>query len=139
MTSKETHIKNTNTWARFAYMLLFVFFLGAGRLVLTFVILGQSLVVLVTGQDNDHLRNLGQGLARWIYQCVIFLSFGTEDKPFPFDDWPEIVPSERYGANKSVEEAFEDEIVNEPDDSSIPSFVADDANDPSVEGADNKK
>lgn len=79
------HFTNTNTWIRFAYMVLFTILLMAARLVISLVVLVQFVFVLVTGSDNENLRNLGQGLGRWVYQTVMFLTFNSESKPFPFD------------------------------------------------------
>ena len=85
MIDKKTTLSNANTWIRLAYMLLFTLLLMAARLVVSIVVFVQFLLVLVTGSDNENLRNLGQGLGKWIYQTVMFLTFNTESKPFPFD------------------------------------------------------
>ena len=87
-------LTNSNTWIRFAYMLLFTVLLMAARLLITIVAVLQFLLVLVTGSDNENLRNLGQGLGKWVYQTVLFLTFNSEDKPFPFDEWPTIDATE---------------------------------------------
>ena len=83
MTDKKISLSNTNTWTRLAYMVLFSLLLMAARLVVTLVVIVQFLLVLLAGRDNENLRNLGQGLGKWIYQTVMFLTFNTESKPFP--------------------------------------------------------
>ena len=115
------HFTNTNTWIRFAYMVLFTILLMAARLVISLVVLVQFVFVLVTGSDNENLRNLGQGLGRWVYQTVMFLTFNSESKPFPFDEWPEVDEYEGY----SVDDIEEGEIVDVDDIDDIPSFTAD--------------
>ena len=94
-------------------------------MVLGIVVLGQFLMVLITGNDNDNLRNLGQGLAKWIYQGILFLTFNTDAKPFPFDEWPQVDSSEGYSSRKAQTGSSEivDTDVASADDSSIPSFV----------------
>ena len=114
------------TWIRFAYMLLFTLLLMAARLVISLVVVIQFLIVLVTGSDNENLRNLGQGLGKWVYQTVMFLTFNSEKKPFPFDEWPMLDPSEGYSVN-SPEEVEDVEFVEAEetlDDADIPSFTA---------------
>ena len=81
----------------------------------------QFLLVLVTGSDNENLRNLGQGLGKWVYQTVMFLTFNTDSKPFPFDEWPEVDPSEGYSV-RSAEDIEEAEFV-EVEDDNVPSFT----------------
>lgn len=125
-------LTNSNTWIRFAYMLLFTVLLIAARLVITLVVVVQFLLVLVTGSDNENLRNLGQGLGKWVYETVMFLTFNSEDKPFPFDEWPSVDTSEGYQV--SPNDADDDDIeeaeyvdAEDADDGDIPSFTADES------------
>jgi len=115
------------TWVRFAYMLLFTLLLMAARLGILLVVVIQFLIVIVTGKDNENLRNLGQGLGKWVYQTVMFLTFNSEKKPFPFDEWPMLDPSEGYSVNspEEVEDAEFFEAEETIDDADIPSFTAD--------------
>ena len=59
MTDNGIHVKSSSTWVRLAYMLFFGLLIAVGRMVLGIVVLGQFLMVLITGNDNDNLRNLG--------------------------------------------------------------------------------
>ena len=115
------------TWVRFAYMILFTLLLMAARLVILLVVVIQFLIVIVTGKDNENLRNLGQGLGKWVYQTVMFLTFNSEKKPFPFDEWPMLDPSEGYSVNspEEVEDAEFFEAEETIDDADIPSFTTD--------------
>jgi hypothetical protein len=97
----------------------------AARLVITLVVIVQFLLVLVTGSDNENLRNLGQGLGKWVYQTIMFLTFNTESKSFPFDEWPEVDPSQGYSV-RTAEDIEEAEFV-EVEDDDVPSFTADEA------------
>ncbi len=124
MTDSKKTLTNSNTWIRFAYMLLFAVLLVAARMVITLVVILQFLVVLVSGDDNENLRNLGQGLGKWVYQAVMFLTFNSDSKPFPFDEWPVLDPSEGYSVT-SPEQVDDAEFVEvEVDDQDIPSFTA---------------
>ena len=116
-------LSNTYNWIRLAYMMLFTLLLMAARLVVTLVVIVQFLLVLVAGHDNENLRNLGQGLGKWIYQTVMFLTFNTESKPFPFDEWPEVDPAEGYSV-RTVEEVEDGEFVEAEEDDDVPSFTA---------------
>ena len=116
-------LSNTYTWIRLAYMMLFTLLLMAARLVVTLVVIVQFLLVLVAGHDNENLRNLGQGLGKWIYQTVMFLTFNTESKPFPFDEWPEVDPAEGYSV-RTAEEVEDGEFVEAEEDDDVPSVTA---------------
>ena len=125
MTDNKGTLSNSNTWVRLAYMFLFTLLLMAARLVITLVVIVQFLLVLVTGSDNENLRNLGQGLGKWVYQTIMFLTFNTESKSFPFDEWPEVDPSQGYSVH-TAEDIEEAEFV-EVEDDDVPSFTADEA------------
>lgn len=131
MSENKIPFANIDTWVRFAYMALYTVLLLAARLVISILVLVQFLFVLLSGKDNENLRNLGQGLGKWVYQTIMFLTFNTENKPFPFDEWPLIDPSEGYEV-RSAETVDDAEFVevDEVNDEDVPSFTAaDDAND----------
>lgn len=133
MSDNKLPLMNCNTWIRLAYMLLFSVLLMAARLVITLVVVIQFLLVLVIGSDNENLRNLGQGLAKWVYETVMFLTFNSEEKPFPFDEWPSIEATEGYSASSSdkseAEEVEDAEYIEAEDvaDDDIPSFTSDES------------
>ena len=75
-------------WIRAVYMIVFALLSALSRLI-TLVVAGlQFLVVLVSGVENRNLRDFGYGLAVWTRQTYLFLTFNSEKKPFPFQDWP---------------------------------------------------
>mgnify|MGYP001487186104 CR=1 FL=1 len=134
MSDNKISLLNSNTWIRGAYMLLFGLLLVAARLVISIVVVVQFLFVLLVGADNQNLRNLGQGLGKWVYQTLMFLTFNSEEKPFPFDEWPAIDSSEGYSA-KPLEDVTEGELVDAEEvvNDDIPSFTADQS-DPDEDG-----
>lgn len=125
MSDKKISLLNSNTWIRGAYMVLFGLLLVAARLVISIVVVVQFLFVLLVGADNQNLRNLGQGLGKWVYQTLMFLTFNSEEKPFPFDEWPAVDVSEGYSA-KPAEDISEGELVDAEEvvNDDIPSFTA---------------
>jgi hypothetical protein len=137
MINGNLSLTNVNTWIRLAYMVLFALLVMAARLLVSIVVVVQFALVLIFGKDNENLRNLGQGLGKWVYQAIMFLTFNSNDKPFPFDDWPQLDPSEGYSvaADKHTEDAESVEAETDLDisDEDIPSFTAGDQ--PSDKGA----
>ncbi len=84
----DTNLGNLDTWIRLFFMLLFGLLLYVAWLVIVVIAVLQFALVLMTTNDNDNLRGLGQGLSKWCLQVYLFLTFNSEQKPFPFDDWP---------------------------------------------------
>jgi hypothetical protein len=130
MINGNMSLTNVNTWIRLAYMVLFALLVMAARLLVSIVVILQFALVLVFGRDNENLRNLGQGIGKWVYQAIMFLTFNSNDKPFPFDEWPVLDPSEGYSVS-TPEEVEDVEFVDaesdlDVSDEDIPSFTAGD-------------
>lgn len=81
--------KDRNVWIRGAYMLVFIFFLSLAKFITFVVIFFQFLTVLFTAETNEKLVKLGQSLSTYQYQIMIFLTFNSEEHPFPIGDWPD--------------------------------------------------
>ena len=80
-------------WIRALFMILFIVIYYVVEWLVVAVAVFQFVVVVVTGKQNPQLAAFGDGLSRFIYQVARFLTFGTEDRPFPFSDWPGSAPS----------------------------------------------
>ena len=85
----EENIRSRSTWLRLLFMLIYYVLISLAGLVGTFVVVVGFFWVLFTGEVNQQLRQVGQGIASYIYEIVRYLTFNTDDKPFPFGrDWP---------------------------------------------------
>lgn len=86
----KENIKTKETWIRGVYILVFVFAYSIAEIVMGAVVFMQFLVVLFTAEKNEKLLALGQDVSFYIYQVMRYLTFNTDEKPFPFSDWPGI-------------------------------------------------
>ncbi len=86
--SIKTHIKSESQWLRILFMLLFWILLQLTRMVVVIVVLAQILFSLISGQANQNLLEFSASLNQFIYQNLQFLTYNSDDKPFPFADWP---------------------------------------------------
>ena len=87
-TSLEENLKRPSTWLRLLFMILFLALWGISRFVVLAVVVLQFFWVLIGGKTNARLAVFGQSLATYTYQIVRYLTFNTEERPFPFSDWP---------------------------------------------------
>lgn len=104
----KTHIESTETWLRLLFMVLFAVISWITKLVLIAVVIFQFLVKLLTGDVNERALDLGGQLSSYIYQILNYLTFNTEERPFPFTDWPSgassAEPIEHAGAEPQTQE-----------------------------------
>lgn len=77
-----------NIWLRGLLMLLMLLVLHACGTVLVVVAVIQFVIALVNGEPNERLVVFGRNLAGYFRQIVHFLTFATEEPPFPFSEWP---------------------------------------------------
>ena len=84
----EQNIKSKSTWLRGLFMLVFIFIYALSRFIVGAVVLLQFLWVLFSGEVNERLKTLGQSLAVYTAQIIRYLTYNSEQRPFPFDDWP---------------------------------------------------
>ncbi len=86
--SIEENLKSRTTWSRFFYMLLFAFAIWIASMVLGAVVILQFLFTLITAEPNIQLLRFGDSLSKYCYAILKFMTYNSEDHPFPFADWP---------------------------------------------------
>jgi hypothetical protein len=104
----KQNVSSSNTWGRLLFMLLFGVIYSVAEIVLLAVVVVQFLFVLFSGEKNPRLLKFGKELSMFVYQVFLFLTFNTEDKPFPFDQWPsteELEHQEQKGDSQSDDKA----------------------------------
>jgi len=77
-----------NIWARGLLMLIMgLAYQVVGTLLLVVTVL-QFVLHLINDAPNARLLSFGRNLGRYLQQIVHFLTFVSEEIPFPFSDWP---------------------------------------------------
>jgi hypothetical protein len=85
----EENIKSRTTWLRLLFMAIYGLFISLAGMIGTVIVVIGFFWVLFTGEVNRELRQIGQAIASYMYDIIRYLTFNTEDKPFPFGGaWP---------------------------------------------------
>ncbi len=83
------NLKSKSVWMRLLFMLVITFLYSISRIIVGAVVVVQFFWVLLTGETNQNLQVFGQSLAIYTNQIILYLTFNTEERPYPFDlDWP---------------------------------------------------
>ena len=70
-------------------MAIYGLFAWLAAMIGTVIVVLGFLWVLFTGEVNRELRQIGQAIASYLYEILRYLTFNTDDKPFPFGGaWP---------------------------------------------------
>jgi hypothetical protein len=80
-------LQDNSTWMRVLYMVIFVIIFNIVELLIAALVIFQLLVLLFTGDKNQRLLGFGAMLSQYAFKILRFLTFNSEEKPFPFSDW----------------------------------------------------
>ena len=117
----KARLTSRDLWLRLLYMILLAIAYSLAELVMTVVVIIQFLFILLTGGANEALLRLGQNLTCYIADIIRFQTFNSEEKPFPFADWPDQAPGgERWreraeAGDVGVTSAPDADLTSEPD------------------------
>jgi len=85
----EENLKSRATWTRLLFMVISYVLVSLASIVGMAVVVLGFLMVLFTGEVNRELREVGQSIATYIYENIRYLTFNTDERPFPFGrEWP---------------------------------------------------
>ena len=77
-----------NPWVRGLFMVLVMVAIHLCGTVLFIVTVIQFILMQLSDVPNARLTSFGRSLGRYLQQGANFLTYGTEEMPFPFSDWP---------------------------------------------------
>jgi hypothetical protein len=52
----------------------------------------QVVVILATREKNEELRQFCRNLIQYVWECLAFIVFARDDKPFPLGRFPSVTP-----------------------------------------------
>ncbi len=102
----KENLSQVSAWQRVLFMLLFYIILYVLFVILVIVSMGQALFSLLSGERNENLTALGKSLNLYAYQILQFLTYNSEQKPFPFLQWP--LPEDELMDNSMAAESGRD-------------------------------
>ena len=84
----KDNIKNRDLWLRGLFILLFSAILYFAFCLVGLLVLFQFVSKVVTGNLNRQLADFSVGLVRYISQILGYITFQSDERPFPFNPWP---------------------------------------------------
>lgn len=82
------HPEQRSLWVRVLLMILMAMAFHLAATLLGVLALVQLLLSIIASGPNERLQHFGRGLGQYLRQITEFLSFASEEAPFPFSDWP---------------------------------------------------
>jgi hypothetical protein len=88
MNTMKKHLTDEKTWQRGFIMLLLLTLSCLIVLLLCGIILYQFISVLLSGKLNAILLRFGRALSGYMQHVLLYLTYNTDKRPFPFVRWP---------------------------------------------------
>ncbi len=83
----KQNLLNLSAYKRLGVMVVFVLIFSIVELIIYAVALFQILFLLFTGSTHTELKKFAQAISAYLFDIVKFLTFDTEQMPFPFESW----------------------------------------------------
>jgi hypothetical protein len=85
----EENLKSGATWMRLLFMVISGVLAGVATFAGSVIVVLGFFYLLFTGEVNQQVREAGQSVAAYIYNILRYLTFNTDEKPFPLGgEWP---------------------------------------------------
>mgnify|MGYP000444467042 CR=1 FL=1 len=70
------------------YVILYYFIFGLCHFLLLFIAISQTLLNIFYDGPNQNLQQFSASLGIYVKQITEYVGYVSEEKPFPFSDWP---------------------------------------------------
>lgn len=84
---------NAAVWMRGLYIIVFGVILYFVFALVWLLVIFQFLTKLLTGELNQQLRRFAAPLSRYVSQILNYITFQSDERPFPFSPWPADEPA----------------------------------------------
>ncbi|HKJ96097.1 MAG TPA: DUF4389 domain-containing protein [Gammaproteobacteria bacterium] len=85
----KANLTRKETWIRGLFIVLFAIAFNLAEMLMVAVVVFQFAMTLVTGTRNPRVLQFARQLSTWLYQILLFVTFNRDERPWPFDAWPE--------------------------------------------------
>ncbi len=86
----ETNEREKPGIARAVYILLYLIIGRFISMVLFVVAITQFIYTWLAGEPNEKILEFTEGLSEYAKQLVSYVGFNSDEKPWPFGDWPDV-------------------------------------------------
>ncbi len=113
----KEEILKTSKWVRFIFMVVYAFVINFVLTICIGLAFIQFLFFLFTSKVNGSIANFNSHIIEFFHDCIAFLLFANEDKPFPFKS------NDIVDENTEEAEIIEAEVASTDSDEDKPSEV----------------
>ena len=101
----KKNLLSRDLWLRIMYMIIFYIVSKIVWMLITLIAVVQIVSSLLSGKVIVPVWEFSHGLNRYILKIIDFITFRSEEKPFPFSEWPQ------GSQHREVSNTHDDEII----------------------------
>jgi cytoskeletal protein RodZ len=87
-TSLKQNLTSQEKWIRFFFMVVFFVINYFVQIFVGILALFQFITTLIKGNPNERVLVLGDSVSQFVYQIMSYLTYSTDERPYPFSEWP---------------------------------------------------
>lgn len=84
----KENLAKQSKWLRLLWMVAFSFIYYVAIGILWLIVVTQFLFSLFTNSPNENILKLSNGFRNYMVQILDFITYQSDEKPFPFSDFP---------------------------------------------------
>ncbi len=85
----KKNTKNINVWTRGLFILIYGIIFYFVICLVWLIVAFQFFMKLITAELNTPLLDFIGSLTKYVSQILHYITFKSEERPFPFNSWPE--------------------------------------------------
>ncbi len=96
----KENAKNIDVWTRGLFILVYGVILYFLFGLIWLMVIFQFVMKLITSELNNQLLDFSDSLTKYVSQILLYITFKSEERPFPFNPWP--------GSNETISSDSDD-------------------------------
>lgn len=84
----KTNVKNVDTWLRGLFIVVYAVISYVLFWIIWLVVIFQFIMKVLTANLNPNVMNFSGGLTRYAFQILEYVTFQSEERPWPIGPWP---------------------------------------------------
>lgn len=84
----KTNVKNVDTWLRGLFIIVYAVISYVLFWIIWLVVIFQFVMKVLTANLNPNVMNFSGGLTRYAFQILEYVTFQSEERPWPIGPWP---------------------------------------------------
>ena len=84
----KENAKNIDVWTRGLFILIYAVIFYFLFFLIWLVVIFQFFMKLITTELNNQLLDFSDSLTKYVTQILLYITFKSEERPFPFSPWP---------------------------------------------------